>query len=169
MGMQPRSNRRRHGRRLTGWRRAGRLSGGESLEPRRLLTTTTLFPVADTFTRAGVNAGAAQTLVVQDANGASGDAMAYLRFDLTGVDLTGLTNAYLTLQKIGGDTIVTGRFDVFGLRNVAGNTPQDWNESTLATAGLGAEYTATGGDKLDPTRVVNLDADGTAGDRKSVV
>jgi rhamnogalacturonan endolyase len=163
MGMQPRRNRRRHDRRLTDWRRAGRLSGGESLEPRRLLTTTTLFPVADTFTRAGVNAGAAQTLVVQDANGASGDAMAYLRFDLTGVDLTGLTNAYLTLQKIGGDTIVTGRFDVFGLRNVAGNTPQDWNESTLATAGLGAEYTATGGDKLDPTRVVNLDADGTAG------
>jgi autotransporter-associated beta strand protein len=150
-------------RRLARQRCVRRLVAGEPLEPRRLLATTTLAPVADTFTRAGVNAGSSQTLVVQDVNGAGGDAMAYLRFDLAGVDLTGLTNAYLTLQKIGGDTIVTGRFDVFGLKNLPGNTPQDWNESTLATAGLGAEYTATGGNSIDRTRVVNLDADGTAG------
>jgi len=163
MGRQQHKDRRRERCRPANRRRVRLLAAAEPLEPRRLLATTTLSPVADTFTRAGVNAGAAQTLVVHDANGAGGDAMAYLRFDLSGVDLTGLTNAYLTLQKIGGDTIVTGRFDVFGLKNLPGNTPQDWNESTLATAGLGAEYTATGGNSIDRTRVVNLDADGTSG------
>ena len=135
----------------------------EPLESRRLLSTTTLYPVADTYTRSGVNAGTSQTLVVTDNNGAGGDTMAYLRFDLSGVDLTGLTNAYLTLQKIGGDTIVMDRFDVFGLKNIAGNTPQNWNETTLATAGLGSEYTATGGNYLDLTRVVNLSSEGTSG------
>lgn len=135
----------------------------ERLELRRLLSTTTLYPVADTYTRSGVNAGSSQTLEVRDNNGSGGDFMAYLRFDLSGVDLTGLTNAYLTLQKIGGDTIVTDRFDVFGLSNVAGNTPQDWSETTLATAGLGSEYTATGGNYVDLSRVVKLDCDGTSG------
>ena len=135
----------------------------EPLESRRLLSTTTLYPVADTYTRSGVNAGTSQTLLVTDNNGAGGDFMAYLRFDLSGIDLTGVTNAYLTLQKIGGDTIVADRFDVFGLKNIAGNTPQNWSETTLATAGLGSEYTATGGNYVDLTRVVKLDCDGTSG------
>jgi autotransporter-associated beta strand protein len=136
---------------------------GERLEPRHALSTTTLSPVADTYTRAGVNAGTAQTLVVADNNGSGGDVMAYLRFDLSGVDLTGLTNAYLTLQKLGGDTITSDRFDVYGLKNLAGNTPQNWSETTLATAGLGAEYTATAGNSVDLTRVVNLSSEGTSG------
>ncbi|MGI9176281.1 MAG: autotransporter-associated beta strand repeat-containing protein [Pirellulales bacterium] len=135
----------------------------EPLERRTLLSATTLSPVADTFTRAGVSAGTAQTLVVQDNNGSGGDVMAYLRFDLSQVDLTGVTNAFLTLQKIGGDTIVTDRFDVFGLANIAANTPQNWSETTLANTGLGAEYTTTSGNGLDSARVVKLDCDGTAG------
>lgn len=139
------------------------LLGCERLEPRKLLSVTTLFPVADTVTRSGVNAGTSQTLLVQDSNGVGGDVMAYLRFDLSQVELTGLTNAYLTLQKIGGDTIVADRFDVFGLKNIAGNTPQNWAEATLANAGLGAEYTATTGNSVDPTRVVNLSSEGTNG------
>ena len=151
--------------RLRGFRRRGRHRplACERLEPRKVLSTTTLYPVADTYTRAGVNAGTAQTLVVADNNGSGGDVMAYLRFDLSGIDLTGVTNAYLTLQKIGGDTITSDRFDVFGLKNLAGNTPQNWNEATLATAGLGAEYTATAGNFVDLTRVVNLSSEGTSG------
>jgi hypothetical protein len=135
----------------------------EPLEPRHLLSSTTLSPVADTFTRSSVNAGTATSLEVRDNNGSGGDYAAYLRFDLSGIDLTGLTNAYLTLQKIGGDTIVAGRFDVFGLADLPGNTPQNWSETTLANAGLGAEYTATGGDGIDRARVVNLDSDGVGG------
>jgi rhamnogalacturonan endolyase len=137
--------------------------GFEQLESRQVLSAVTLNPVADTYTRAGVNAGAAATLETRDLNGAAGDYMAYLRFDLSGVDLTGLTNAYLTLQKVGGATIVIDRFDVFGLANLAGNTPQNWNEATLANSGLGAEYTNTGGNYVDLTRVVNLSGESTSG------
>lgn len=135
----------------------------ESLEPRQLLSVTTLSAVADTYTRSGVNAGTAATLESRDNNGAGGDYMAYVRFDLSSVDLTGLTNAWLTLHKIGGDTIVIDRFDIFGLNNLAGNTPQNWNEATLANAGLGAEYTNTAGNYLDVTRVTNLSGEGAAG------
>ncbi|MFM1904089.1 MAG: Rhamnogalacturonan endolyase YesW precursor, partial [Planctomycetota bacterium] len=150
-------------RRRTSRRRLQRHAAFEPLEPRHLLSSTTLSPVADTFTRSGVNAGFATSLEVRDNNGSGGDYAAYLRFDLSGIDLTGLTNAYLTLQKIGGDTIVAGRFDVFGLADLPGNTPQNWSETTLANAGLGAEYTATGGDGIDRARVVNLDSDGVGG------
>ncbi len=144
-------------------RRRGHLRAGEPLEPRRLLSTTTLYPVADTFTRSAATAGTAQTLEVRDNHGAGGDVMAYLRFDLAGIDLTGLTNATLTLQKIGGDTIIMERFDVFGLANMSGNTPQNWSEATLATTGLGAEYTSTAGNFVDLTRVVNLSSEGSSG------
>lgn len=135
----------------------------EQLEDRRMLSSVTLYPVADTYTQSGVSAGTSSSLVTRDRNGAGGDYMAYLRFDLSGIDLTGLTNAYLTLQKTGGDTIVIDRFDVFGLANLPGNTPQNWNETTLADAGLGAEYTNTGGNYVDLARVVNLSSEGTAG------
>ena len=141
----------------------GRSLRFEQLESRQVLSTVTLSPVADTFTHAGVNAGTATTLETRDLNGAGGDYMAYLRFDLSGIDLTGLTNAYLTLQKVGGATIVIDRFDVFGLSNLAGNTPQDWNEATLANGGLGAEYANTGGNYIDLSRVVNLSSEGTSG------
>ena len=144
-------------------RRRGHLRAGEPLEPRRLLSTTTLYPVAETFTRSAATAGTAQTLEVRDNHGSGGDVMAYLRFDLAGIDLTGLTNATLTLQKIGGDTIIMERFDVFGLANMSGNTPQNWSEATLATTGLGAEYTSTAGNFVDLTRVVNLSSEGRSG------
>lgn len=135
----------------------------EHLETRQLLSAVTLLPVADTVTHAGVNAGTATMLATRDRNGAGGDYMAYIRFDLSGVDLTGLTNAYLNLQKIGGATIVSGRFDVFGLADLPGNTPQNWSEATLAETGAGAEYTNTSGNYIDLARVVNLNSEDTAG------
>jgi len=135
----------------------------EPLEPRLVLSSTTLHPVADATTRAGLDTGFATELELRDNNAAGGDWMAYLRFDLSDVDLTDVTNAYLTFWKLGGDTIVTARFDVFGLADLPGNTPQDWNEGSLVRDGLGAEYTATGGNGLDRSRVVNLDSDGVGG------
>ncbi len=134
----------------------------ERLEDRRVLSTTTLYPDADTYTQAGVGAGAATTLVTRDRIGAS-DYMAYVRFDLSGIDLEGLTDARLTMQKVSGATIVIDRFDVYGLANLPGNTPQDWNELTLAEGGLGAEYANTAGTLVDLTRVINLSPDGTSG------
>ncbi len=145
--------------------KSGRPLRFESLEPRQLLTTTriTLQAVADTFTQSGVNAGSQTTLTARDRNGAGGDYMAYIRFNLAGVDLTGLTNAYFTVNRTSGATMIKERFDVFGLANLAGNTPQNWSETTLANAGLGAEYNSTGGNYVDLTRVVNLSAEGVAG------
>jgi hypothetical protein len=145
--------------------RGGRKLQFESLEARQLLATTrvTLSAVADTFTQSGVNAGTQTTLTARDRNGAGGDYIAYVRFDLSSVDLTGVTNAYFTLQKTGGATMVKERFDVFGLANMAGNTQQNWNETTLANAGLGAEYNNTAGNYVDLARVVNLSAEGAAG------
>lgn len=132
----------------------------EHLEARRVLSSVTLFPDADTYTRAGVGAGTDTTLVTRDRNGNGGDYMAYIRFDLSGVDLTGVTNAYFNLQKTGGATIVPDRFNVYGLADLAGNTSQDWDEATLANSVLGLEYTNTGGDNIDFSRIVNLENHG---------
>jgi hypothetical protein len=130
----------------------------ERLEDRHLLTITTLTPVADTFTATGVSAGSAQVLDALDANG-PGDRAVYLRFDLSGVDLTNIVSATLTLRKTAGsrnDTIVTDRFDVYGLTNAAGLTPQNWNEATLAEGNVGDEYTNTAGNGLDTSQLFNL-------------
>jgi hypothetical protein len=141
----------------------GRALKFEQLESREVLSSATLQAVADTYTRTGVNAGTATTLETRDLNGVGGDYMAYLRFDLSGIDLTGLTNAYLTLHKVSGATVVIERFDVFGLSNQVGNTPQNWSETTLANSGLGQEYTNTTGNYVDVSRVVNLSGEGTSG------
>ena len=135
----------------------------EQLEDRRLLAASSLQPVADSYTRPNMNAGAAQVLEVRDFDG--GDFMAYLRFDLSALNIDQIESAELTLHKVAGarnDTIVSGRFDVFGLLDLAGNTSQDWSEATLADGGLGSEYTNTAGNGLDPALVANLDQESGA-------
>src|SRR5262245_23223138 len=130
----------------------------ERLEERQFLAVTTLTAIADTFTAAGQNAGAAQVLNALDANG-PGDRAVYLRFDLSGVDLTGIVSATLTLHKTAGsrnDTIVPDRFDVYGLTSAAGLTPQAWNEAALAEGNVGTEYTNTSGNGLDTSQLFNL-------------
>ncbi|TWU00574.1 Rhamnogalacturonan endolyase YesW precursor [Botrimarina colliarenosi] len=144
----------------------------ETLEDRRVLSTTTLFPEADTYTRAGVGAGSATVLDVLDNNGGAGDQTAYIRFDLAGLSLDTLTSAAFVLHKTDGtrnDTIITERFDVYGLLPLAGNTPQDWNENTLAEGNVGAEYTDVGGDGLDTSRLWNLDQESGADVFESVL
>ncbi len=149
---------------------AGRGLRFEHLEVRSLLSAVSLTASADTFTRAGVGAGGATVLDVLDANG-PGDRMAYVRFDLSGLNIDTVTNATLSLYKTGGsrnDTIVTSRFDVYGLTSAVGSTPQNWNENTLAEAGLGAEYTSTSGDGVNTSLVFNLDQESGAAITESV-
>lgn len=136
----------------------------ERLEGRQLLAVTTLTSVADTFTAAGINAGTAQVLDALDANG-PGDRAVYLRFDLSGIDLANIVSATLTLQKTAGsrnDTIVADRFDVYGLVNAPGLTPQNWNEATLAEGNVGTEYTNTSGNGLDTSQLFNLNQESGA-------
>jgi rhamnogalacturonan endolyase len=150
--------------------RLGRKLSFEPLESRQMLSVATLTPVADTFTLAGVGAGTATVLDVLDGDGAN-DRMAYVRFDLSGLIIDDITSATLSFYKTAGsrnDTIVPDRFDVYGLLSTAGNTPQNWNESTLAEGNLGLEYTNTGGDQLDLSRVFNLDAESGANVTESV-
>ena len=144
----------------------------EPLERRELLTAVSLWPVADTFTRAGVGAGSAPVLDVLDRGAAGGDYVAYLRFDVGGYAIDELQAATLTLYKQAGsrnDFVVPARFEVYGLLDLPGNTPQGWSEPTLAEGGVGAEYTTVGGDGVDVTRLFNLDQDSGADVFESVV
>jgi hypothetical protein len=117
----------------------------------------TLTPVADTYTRSGVDAGTNGNLDVRGFGGA--DFEAYIRFDLSGLGAS-IASATLTLHETAGsrnDGITLGRHEVQGLLNLAGNTPQNWDESMDLDAG--AEYDNVGGNRVDLAQVFNLDAD----------
>ena len=92
------------------------------------------------------------------------NAVAYLRFNLAELNVSSVEAATLTLYTSGGaprnDNVVTGRFFLRGLNNVAGNTPQNWDEATLTSATVGAEWRTNGGEPL--VNVTDLD-DTTAG------
>lgn len=122
--------------------------------------TTTIVASADTYTRDGVGAGAAENLDVRGFGG--GDFVGYIRFDLSGV--TGpITAATLKLHETAGsrnDGITNGRHQLYGLTDATGNTPQNWDESVDLDPG--AEYDNTGGNNIDLTQVFNLDFDAGA-------
>lgn len=84
------------------------------------------------------------------------NAMSYVQFDLSTIPVgSSITSVTFTLTKLGSnpgngltgsdrsDTLVTGRIDIFGLNSTAGNTPQNWDESTLTFSTTGDELTAT--------------------------
>ncbi len=91
--------------------------------------------------------------------------VSYLRFDLSAYDDADITDASLTLTKDPtaprADTLITGRFALHGLNNVAGNTSQNWDESTLTSALAGDEWDIDTAmvDSIADGRVVNLDGD----------
>jgi len=132
-----------------------------------LAAQLTLNPVADTYTRSGHNAGTDPILNIYGSG--SGDFMAYLRFDLSALPAGATINSadftvyYESASR--SDTITAGRFGNFGLLDVAGNTPQNWDELTLAEGNTGQEY---GGTYASLTAGVtsgwlyNLDADNGA-------
>jgi hypothetical protein len=99
---------------------------------------------ADTYLRDATPRGA---LEFMDVRGGNIDFRGYLRFDLSSLGAAPITNATLTLTKVSGasrnDTIVGGRFALYGLNNDAGNTPQTWDEATFVVADKGTEDVTT--------------------------
>lgn len=135
----------------------------ERLEERRLLAAAILNPNADTYIHTGAASGSAAVLDLLDLGG--NDRTAYVRFDLSQENIQEITSAKLTFYKVPGtrnDTVVTGRFDVYGLLNQAGNTPQNWDEATLGPTNVGLEYSSVGGDQLAFDRMFNLDQESGA-------
>lgn len=127
------------------------------LVPTLTAQETVLQADADTFTRGGVDAGSVEALDVRRLG--EDDIVAYIRFDLSKLDADTVKSATLTLHKVGGlrnDTINNERHAVYGLTSQPDNTPQNWNESTMADQPFGLERRNRG---VDPQRVFNLDAD----------
>jgi hypothetical protein len=86
----------------------------------------------------------------------------YVRFDLSALGAVTIESATLTFTKAQAtrnDTLVAGRFALVGLNNIAGNTPQDWVETSLTGANAGDEYLGGGLEPIDLTKVTNLDMD----------
>lgn len=115
---------------------------------------------ADTYLRDATPRGG---LEYMDIRGASTWAFAgYVRFDLSALAAMGpgtLENVTLTLTKVGGasrnDVVNNGRFALYGLNNVEGNTPQNWSEAGLIPDNAGAEWTFPL--DLESGRLTNLD------------
>lgn len=86
----------------------------------------------------------------------------YVRFDLSALGPITIESASLTFTKAvaaRNDNLVTGRFALVGLDNIAGNTPQNWGELTLTGTTTGSEYVGGGAEPIDLTKVSNLDMD----------
>jgi hypothetical protein len=116
-------------------------------------TTIALAPHADSYLRDATARGA---LALMDVRGGNVDFRSYLRFDLSVIPAgAAIDSATLNLFQVPGasrnDTIVGGRFALYGLNNFAGNTPQNWDEATFVPASKGTEdvTTLTGVTDLD--------------------
>ena len=122
----------------------------------------TLGSDADTYLRDGRGPFGGGTYMWAASTGF--DFVGYLRFDLSAYTATDISAATLTLQTYGEkvhDSIVSGRFAVYGLANVAGNTAQNWDESALTSGNAGDEWDLDSlfATSLGEGRVINLDAD----------
>lgn len=68
--------------------------------------------------------------------------MGYVRFDLSSLAVDLISDASLTLTKVESernDSMVASRFALYGLNDVATNTPQTWGETSLTFDSAGAE------------------------------
>jgi hypothetical protein len=115
--------------------------------------TITLGSDADTYLRDATPRGG---FVFMDVRGGAIDFRGYQRFNLAALGAGSTINsATLTYTVSGGasrnDTLVNARFALYGLNNVAGDTPQNWDEATFEPAGKGTEdvTTLTGVSDLD--------------------
>jgi len=120
--------------------------------------TITIGSDADTYMRDDVVRGDSEFM---DIRGGGADFGGYLRFDLAVLNVLTVESATLTLTVSGGasrnDVCNNGRFSLYGLDNVAGNTPQDWDETVLTEGNIGVEWTTNNGDPL--INVTDLDDD----------
>lgn len=124
--------------------------------------TVSLGSDADTWVRAGSSDiyGADPSMYLVAGPGRVG----YVRFDLSSLGAVTIQSATLTFTKAAApwgrsDTIVTGRFALTGLDNLAGNTAQDWDEASFGSAAVGAEFVGAGAEPIDLAKVTNLDMD----------
>lgn len=129
--------------------------------------TATLGSVADTWVRDGsaLNYGADPSMYLVAGAGRVG----YVRFDLSSLGAILIESATVKLTKTTApwgrsDTLVTGRFALVGLDNIAGNTAQDWDELVLASDNVGSEFAGSVAEPIDLTKVTNLDGDDTGVD-----
>jgi hypothetical protein len=125
-------------------------------------TIATLGGAADTYLRSG--SGPFGTSDYMYTHG-SFNFVGYLRFDLSSLGSVNITDVSLTLTKVTGarnDGLNTGRFALYGMNNVEGNTAQNWDESLLTANNAGQEWDGLTTITLGDGRVTNLDA-GDAG------
>jgi hypothetical protein len=120
-------------------------SGLVALASAASAATINLSPHADTYLRDATVRGA---LGFMDVRGAALDFRGYLRFDLGAIPSGATINsATLVLRQVPGasrnDDIVAARIAVYGLNNVAGNTPQNWDEATFEPSLKGTEDVTT--------------------------
>jgi len=120
--------------------------------------TVTIGSDADTYIRDDVVRGG---LEFMDLHGGGADFAGYLRFDLAKINVLTVQSATLTLSVSGGasrnDTVVGGRFSLYGLDKVVGNTPQDWDETVLTEGNIGVEWSTNNG--VSVVNVTDLDDD----------
>ena len=107
--------------------------------------TIALSANADTYLRDATIRGG---LEFMDVRGGNVDFRGYLRFDLSAIPAGAtIDSATLNMFQVSGasrnDTIVGGRFALYGLNNDAGNTAQNWDEATFVIAGKGTEDVPT--------------------------
>ena len=102
---------------------------------------------ADTYLRDETPRGSYEFM---DIRGGNVDFAGYLRFNLSELTMMGpgtIKDAVLTLTVSGGasrnDKATNGRFALYGLNNVEGNTPQNWSEATLMDTNAGQEWDGT--------------------------
>ncbi len=122
---------------------------------------------ADTFVTKTDSArhGGDQYLFVQ---GGSMNYVGYVRFDLSGLRIKSIDSATLVFTVHGSlpkppyrnDTLTVDRIAVYGLNEVSGNTPQNWNETMLASGSIGGEMSWTTGTIVTANgRTTDLDGD----------
>jgi hypothetical protein len=128
--------------------------------------TADISSVADTYLRDSTDRGA---FTFMDVRGGGVDFRGYLRFDHSHLPIDTITAATLMLYQVDGasrnDTITTGRFALYGLNDVVGNTPQNWIETGTGYLNPGNKGTE---DVTTLTGVTDLDDD-VAGITETVV
>ncbi|MCP5543262.1 MAG: autotransporter-associated beta strand repeat-containing protein [Akkermansiaceae bacterium] len=100
-------------------------------------------------------------------------AFSYVRFDLgtlpseatidaATLTFTKVTNTNEGVDSVRNDNLTTGRFGVWGMLDVAGNTPQDWSETGITADSAGAELTGGANPQFDTAtpRAVSFDGIG---------
>jgi methionine-rich copper-binding protein CopC len=134
-----------------------------SATPQPSSRMTTLEASADAFVRAGIyddtNYGTSPTLVVKNSATADTQRKSYIRFDLTGQDISATPNASLQFA-VSSAWVDATALQVYGLKNA--DAGESWGESTITWNNAPANTTSSG-DGLVSSRVTLLGTLATTG------